>query len=119
CPCARARAGRAPRSWTSESGRAAARSSERDSGAKSSRVYGCGTMGFVSRGFKGRRRDEGPEGRVPPGQYLTDDFPVLPAAPAPETPPDGRTFTIEGGAEPVSWTWDEFQALPSEDVTVD
>ena len=76
-------------------------------------------MGFVSRGFKGRRRDEGPEGRVPPGQYLTDDFPVLSAGPTPETPLDRWTFTIEGGAEPVSWTWDEFQALPSEDLTVD
>src|SRR6187431_2532649 len=74
---------------------------------------------FISRGFRGRRRDEGPEGRVPPGQYLTDDFPVLSAGPTPETPLDRWTFTIEGGAEPVSWTWDEFKALPSEDVTVD
>jgi hypothetical protein len=33
-----------------------------------------------SRGFRGKRR-EGPPDRVPPGQYLTDDFPVLSAGP--------------------------------------
>jgi len=76
-------------------------------------------MGFVSRGFHGRRRDEGPEGRVPPGQYLTDGFPVLSAGPTPHTRLDEWTFTVEGGAEQARWTWDEFRALPSEDVTVD
>ena len=69
---------------------------------------------LISRGFKGKRR-EGPADRVPPGQYLTDDFPVLSAGPTPHTPLEEWTFTIEGGAEPVRWTWDEFQALPSED----
>ena len=33
-----------------------------------------------SRAFRGKRRD-GPPDRVPPGQYLTDDFPVLSAGP--------------------------------------
>ena len=71
-----------------------------------------------SRGFRGRRQ-EGPPGRVPPGQYLTDDFPVLSAGPTPHTPLEEWTFTIEGGAEPVRWTWDEFRALPSVTVTQD
>ena len=71
-----------------------------------------------SRGFRGKRR-EGPPDRVPPGQYLTDDFPVLSAGPTPHTPLDEWTFSIRGGAEPVSWTWDEFRALPSETLTVD
>ena len=48
-----------------------------------------------------------------------DDFPVLSAGPTPHTTLEEWTFTIEGGAEPVRWTWDEFQALPSEEVTVD
>src|ERR687888_661304 len=75
-------------------------------------------MPIVSRGFRGRgRRDD--SGRVPPGQYVTDDFPVLSAGPTPHTPLEEWTFTIEGGAEPVRWTWDEFRALPSETVTVD
>jgi len=76
-------------------------------------------MSFISRGFTGRRRDSDLAGRVPPGQYVTDDFPVLSAGPTPHTPLDQWSFTIEGGAEPVSWTWDEFLALPSETPTVD
>jgi DMSO/TMAO reductase YedYZ molybdopterin-dependent catalytic subunit len=76
-------------------------------------------VSFVSRGFRGRRRDDAPPGRLPPGQYLTADFPVLSAGPTPRTSLDEWTFTIEGGTEPVSWTWGEFRALPSETVTVD
>ena len=76
-------------------------------------------MSFISRGFTGRRRDPELAARVPPGQYVTDDFPVLSAGPTPHTPLDQWTFTIEGGAEPVSWTWEEFVALPSETPTVD
>jgi DMSO/TMAO reductase YedYZ molybdopterin-dependent catalytic subunit len=44
---------------------------------------------------------------------------VLSAGPTPHRPLDEWTFTIQGGAEPVSWTWDEFRALPSESVTKD
>ena len=50
-------------------------------------------MSFVSRGFRGRRRDADPA-RVPPGQYVTDDFPVLSAGPTPHTPLDAWDFTI-------------------------
>ena len=76
-------------------------------------------MSFISRGFTGRRRDPELAARVPPGQYVTADFPVLSAGPTPHTPLDQWTLTIEGGAEPVSWTWEEFLALPSETPTVD
>ncbi|HKG42961.1 MAG TPA: sulfite oxidase-like oxidoreductase [Gaiellaceae bacterium] len=76
-------------------------------------------MNIVSRGFRGRRQD-GPPDRVPPGQYLTDDFPVLSAGPTPHVSLDEWTFTIQAfGAEPVRWTWEEFSALPSEEVTRD
>ena len=75
-------------------------------------------MSPISRGFHGRRR-EAPEGRVPPGQYVTEDFPVLSAGPTPRTPLSAWTFSITGGGQPKSWTWDEFRALPTEDVTVD
>ena len=58
--------------------------------------------------------------RTPPGQYLTTDFPVLSAGPTPRTPLDRWSFSIEGLVrEPVSWTWDEFLALPSREWTVD
>ena len=77
-------------------------------------------MSFISRGFKGRRRDpEADSGRVPPGQYLTDDFPVLSAGPTPHTPLEQWTFSIVDGEERTSWTWDEFRALPTEEATVD
>ncbi len=77
-------------------------------------------MSFVSRGFKGRRRQEGISGRVPPGQYVTEDFPALSAGPTPKTPLSTWTFTINGEVDaPKSWTWEEFQALPNETITKD
>jgi DMSO/TMAO reductase YedYZ molybdopterin-dependent catalytic subunit len=78
-------------------------------------------VAFVTRGFKGRRRQGDDAGRVPPGQYLTDDFPVLSAGPTPHTPLDQWSFTIVSttGEEIARWSWDEFRALPSETVTVD
>ena len=76
-------------------------------------------MSFVSRGFHGRRREEADPGRVPPGQYVTDDFPVLSAGPTPHTRIEDWTFSIVASDERKSWSWDEFRALPSETVTVD
>ena len=75
---------------------------------------------IISRGFRGRNRDDAPSDRVPPGQYVTRDFPVLSAGPTPHTPLDQWDFTIVGEVdEPRRWTWEEFRALPSEEVTVD
>ena len=75
---------------------------------------------IISRGFKGRRADDVPRDRVPPGQYVTDDYPVLSAGPTPHTPLDRWDFSIEGEVEePRRWTWEEFRALPTEDITAD
>ena len=83
---------------------------------------------FVTRGFVGRREPDTGEGgsaderrrRTPPGQYLTDDFPVLSAGPTPRTPLDRWSLTIEGlVSKPVTWTWEEFLALPARDWVVD
>jgi DMSO/TMAO reductase YedYZ molybdopterin-dependent catalytic subunit len=77
-------------------------------------------MGFISRGFRGRPKVEAEAGRVPPGQYVTRDFPVLSAGPTPEISLDRWRFTISGQVDkPLTWTWQELMALPSEDVTVD
>src|SRR5918995_6717301 len=74
---------------------------------------------IISRGFRGRRTDV-PGDRVPPGQYVTMDFPVLSAGPTPQTPPERWDFSVVGDLdEPRSWTWEEFLALPSETVTAD
>jgi DMSO/TMAO reductase YedYZ molybdopterin-dependent catalytic subunit len=57
---------------------------------------------------------------VPPGQYLTDGFPVLSAGPTPRTALEDWTFSITGEVDKIHrWTWEEFRALPSEAVTVD
>jgi DMSO/TMAO reductase YedYZ molybdopterin-dependent catalytic subunit len=72
----------------------------------------------VTRGFSGRRPAD--SSRVPPGQYITRDFPVLSAGPTPYTRLDDWDFTVRGSVEsPVSWSWAEFQALPREKFTVD
>jgi DMSO/TMAO reductase YedYZ molybdopterin-dependent catalytic subunit len=73
----------------------------------------------VSRDFRGRRRREAEPDRLPPGQYLTDDFPVLSAGPTPRTPLTEWTFSIVAEDVRTSWTWDELLALPSETVTTD
>ena len=74
----------------------------------------------ISHGFHGRRTDAGERDRVPPGQYVTHDFPVLSAGPTPHTPLESWTFQIRGEIDqPKSWTWEELTALPSDRVTVD
>ncbi|HXO06507.1 MAG TPA: sulfite oxidase-like oxidoreductase [Solirubrobacteraceae bacterium] len=74
----------------------------------------------ISRGFLGRRRPTVDPSRVPPGQYVTRDFPVLSAGPTPHTPLPQWSFTVDGAvAEPASWTWEEFLELPAETVTTD
>ena len=58
--------------------------------------------------------------RLPPGQYLTEKWPVLHAGTVPET--DLRTwdFRVFGEVEnPVTLSWDEFEALPARAVTID
>jgi DMSO/TMAO reductase YedYZ molybdopterin-dependent catalytic subunit len=78
-------------------------------------------MSPVSRGFRHFRGASDEEaGRVPPGQYVTHDFPVLSAGPTPHTPLEDWTFSItQGGETKKSWKWQEFRALPDEEVTRD
>jgi DMSO/TMAO reductase YedYZ molybdopterin-dependent catalytic subunit len=77
-------------------------------------------MAFISRGFKGKRRDAASSSRVPPGQHVVNDFPVLSAGPTPRVPIAEWTFSIVGEVdEPKVWKWDEFRKLPSESFTVD
>jgi DMSO/TMAO reductase YedYZ molybdopterin-dependent catalytic subunit len=76
---------------------------------------------FVSRGFMRRRQT--PEelvDRVPPGQYVEHGFPVLTAGPTPRVDTDAWLFRIDGMvAAEQRWDWDEFHALPFEDVPCD
>jgi DMSO/TMAO reductase YedYZ molybdopterin-dependent catalytic subunit len=77
-------------------------------------------MAPISRGFVGRRHAGVDPARVPPGQYVTGDFPVLSAGPTPHTAIGDWSFSVRGAVDaPVSWTWEEFRSLPTETVTVD
>ncbi|MEL6654557.1 MAG: sulfite oxidase-like oxidoreductase [Bacteroidota bacterium] len=75
----------------------------------------------INPGFKGRRRLEANKSkRVPPGQHLTDDFPVLSAGPTPKIRKEQWTFRIEGLVSQVQqWSWTEFQQLPQTSYQVD
>ena len=75
-------------------------------------------MGTISRGFFGRR--SAADVKLPPGQYLTTDFPVLSAGPTPHIPLEKWGFTIEDGSNLLRrWNWKSFRELPTEKVTVD
>jgi DMSO/TMAO reductase YedYZ molybdopterin-dependent catalytic subunit len=78
-------------------------------------------MSFVSRGFVGRPGARRDTGLLPPGQYdIGGGFPVLSAGPTPRTALEDWDFTITGEVDgPERLTWQEFQALPHEEVTVD
>ena len=56
-------------------------------------------MSPISRGFSGRRRPEADPSRVPPGPYVTHEFPVLSAGPTPHTPLEAWSFTITGAVD--------------------
>jgi DMSO/TMAO reductase YedYZ molybdopterin-dependent catalytic subunit len=51
--------------------------------------------------------------RVPPGQFVTQQWPVLHFGPVPRADLSTWKFSIWGEVEnPVSWSWEEFQKLP-------
>jgi DMSO/TMAO reductase YedYZ molybdopterin-dependent catalytic subunit len=77
-------------------------------------------MAFISRAFKGKRREGVSSSRVPPGQHVVGDFPVLSAGPTPKIALSEWTFSLIGEVdEPKRWTWTEFRSLPTETFTVD
>jgi len=74
----------------------------------------------VSRGFRRRRPAEADPSRIPPGQYLTSDFPVLSAGPTPRTRLENWSLSVDGAVDGARrWSWAEFLELPSETVTAD
>lgn len=78
-------------------------------------------MALISRGFA-RRRPIDPEvaKRLPPGQHLVGDFPVLTVGPTPHTPLEQWTLTVSGAVErPRVWSWDQFVQLPSQRFEID
>ena len=75
-------------------------------------------MAVISHGFTGRGGEANPE--LPPGQYLTADFPVLSAGPTPHIATADWQFSIRTDADTLqTWSWDELHALPIEDIDTD
>ena len=75
---------------------------------------------MVTRGFTGRREPPANARRLPPGQHLVTDFPVLSAGPTPRVATEKWRFTLKIGPKPVrSWTWAEINALPQTELTRD
>jgi DMSO/TMAO reductase YedYZ molybdopterin-dependent catalytic subunit len=81
---------------------------------------GVTSMVEFSPGFHRRRQEREAGDRLPPGQYLTPDFPVLSAGPTPAVPRETWTFTVETEAgERRTWTWEQMMGLPQERPRVD
>lgn len=60
------------------------------------------------------------EGRLPPGQSLTQKFPVLHYGRVPPFNPATWDFRVWGQVEQqVTWSWAEFQSLPRREVRMD
>ena len=70
-----------------------------------------------------RREDEkhyAEEGRLPPGQSVTQKFPVLHYGPVPRFNPATWDLRMWGEVEQeVHWTWDEFNKLPRSRLKMD
>ena len=74
----------------------------------------------ISRGFFRRKQADLRSVRIPPGQHLTSDFPVLSAGPTPQTSLETWSFALDDGEKPLGeWDFAEFSALPQTTVTVD
>jgi DMSO/TMAO reductase YedYZ molybdopterin-dependent catalytic subunit len=60
------------------------------------------------------------EGRLPPGQSLTQKFPVLHYGDIPTFDPDKWTFSVTGEvAEVKTWSWAAFNKLPRRKILMD
>jgi DMSO/TMAO reductase YedYZ molybdopterin-dependent catalytic subunit len=58
--------------------------------------------------------------KLPPGQRIDDDLPVLDLGEQPVTPPEAWTLSVDGAVEaPVTLRWEDLQALPRVELTAD
>jgi DMSO/TMAO reductase YedYZ molybdopterin-dependent catalytic subunit len=75
---------------------------------------------MVTRGFSGRPGNPHLSTRLPPGQHVVTDFPVLSATATPRIRTDDWTFKLKVGPRTVAeWNWTEFSALPQSKMTRD
>jgi DMSO/TMAO reductase YedYZ molybdopterin-dependent catalytic subunit len=70
--------------------------------------------------FGGKTQDPAVAGRIPPGQYRTEKFPVLHYGSTPSTDLAKWDFKVFGEVDsPFTLTWAEFKALPRKTVQTD
>ncbi len=75
-------------------------------------------MGILSRRDKERAMKEA--GRLPPGQSLTEKFPVLTYGPNPGFNPETWDLRVFGEVEnEMRWSWKEFLEIPTVTITCD
>ena len=75
---------------------------------------------MIFRGLGKRRNPPEIEARIPPGQTLTQKWPVLSYGRTPRFNPQTWDFRVWGlVGEEKRWTYDEFMALPTTKVTAD
>ena len=74
----------------------------------------------TTRGFRSKRQEQTPRNRLPPGQYVTQDFPVLSAGPTPPLNLANWSFILEYGRSVLgTWSWTEFERLPQTTIRTD
>ena len=82
-------------------------------------------MGITSKMIAARGRRQADKlgidpARIPPGQYVTERFPVLTYGPNPAFDLDSWSLSVDGEVEaPFALSWDELLALPQHEITVD
>ena len=70
--------------------------------------------------FGGKTTDPAIAERTPPGQYLTEKFPILHYGSTPKTDLTSWDFKVVGEVDsPFTLTWAEFKALPRKTVHTD
>ena len=75
---------------------------------------------MVFRGFGRRRHSPEIEARIPPGQTLTEKWPILTYGRVPRFDPKTWDLRVFGLVEQERrWTFDEFMALPRTTITAD
>jgi DMSO/TMAO reductase YedYZ molybdopterin-dependent catalytic subunit len=75
---------------------------------------------MVDRLFGSREPDPAVAARVPPGQYLTEKFPVLHYGSVPRVDLGAWDLKVHGLVDsPFTLTWDQFRALPRKQVETD
>ncbi len=67
--------------------------------------------------FKKPRNEN--DGRVPPGQYLTNGFPVMTYGRTPKIEREDWRLKVFGLAQEKEFTWEQFMALPMDNFTID